>query len=119
MITFCETGVHPLVEVKVSVTVPAAVSAALGEYDAFKVDADGEKVPLPLVVHTPVPVLEVAESKTEALFAHTTWSGPVVIVGIGANRMFIVSVTAKQLPLPVDVRIRTTLPKVVSAALGT
>jgi len=69
--TFCATSVQAFVAANVSVTVPAAVSAALGVYVAFSVVADGANVPLPFVVQIPVPVLDDAESSTVALFAQT------------------------------------------------
>lgn len=71
IITFCETGVQAFVAVKVSVTVPAAVSALLGIYVALNVVLFGVNVPLPLLVQMPLPVLDVADKSTVALFAHT------------------------------------------------
>ncbi len=66
------TGLHPplLVEVKVSVTVPAEISAALGMYTPFIVF--GEKLPLPLEVHVPVVVVEKPFKLIFGLFEHTT-----------------------------------------------
>lgn len=61
------------VELKVSVTEPEVVSAALGIYVAFKVLSFGLNIPLPLVLQ--IPVLEVPFTvpfnKTDALFAQT------------------------------------------------
>jgi len=57
------------VEVKVSVTDPAAVSEPLGEYVAFGSPVFGANTPLPLLVHIPLPLLEEAPSCTAALFA--------------------------------------------------
>jgi len=65
-------GQAPLfVEVNVSVTEPAAVSALLGVYVALGVLTLGENVPLPVLVQVPLPVLEEAPSRTAALFAQT------------------------------------------------
>lgn len=58
-------------EVNVNVTVPAAVSAALGVYVAFSVVAEGANAPLPVVVQMPLPVEEDPFSVTTALFAQT------------------------------------------------
>jgi hypothetical protein len=43
-----------LVDVKVNVTVPAAISPALGTYVAFRTADEGLKLPLPEVVQFPV-----------------------------------------------------------------
>ena len=68
------TGAHaPLfVDVSVSVTVPAATSAALGVYTAFIVVLFGENIPVPDVVHTaPVETVNEPFNVTFALFAQT------------------------------------------------
>ena len=75
-------GLQPPLAVKVKVTVPAAVSALLGMYVAFKVFAFGEKIPLPEVVHVPVPVEEVALRETLSLLAQTVWFVPALTVGV-------------------------------------
>ena len=81
--TWLEAAAQPplLVEVRVSVTVPAVVSALLGTYIAPKVLAFGENVPVPLVVHIPEPVLEVPLNETESLLAQTVIGAPALSVG--------------------------------------
>src|ERR1051326_2269870 len=111
-------GVQPLVEVSLRVTVPAAVSAALGMYVPFSVVLFGENVPLPLVLHTPVPVLEVPFSVTFALLAQTVWLLPALTVGVCWYVIVTVSETDKQDPLLVEVNISVTVPADVSAVLG-
>jgi len=105
--------------VSVSVTEPAAVSAALGLYVALSVFALGEKVPLPLLVHVPLPVLDEPLSAAAALFAHTVTSLPASTIGGCVKVTIIVSCSGRQLPLLVVVRNSVTVPAVVSAVLGT
>lgn len=64
-------GIQPCVEVNVSVTEPAAVSAEDGVYVGVRFVTEGEKVPDPEVVQKPVPVELVAPTSTMALFAQT------------------------------------------------
>ena len=78
MITLSETGTQGPVGsfvVSVRVTVPELISAAVGVYTAFKVDALGEKVPDPPlhVAAEAAPPITPA-SVTFGLVAQTTWS---------------------------------------------
>jgi hypothetical protein len=68
--------------VNVNVIVPAAVSALLGVYVGFRILEAGENVPLPLVVQFPAPVVEVAESVTAPLLAHTVCELPAFATGV-------------------------------------
>jgi len=80
---------------------------------------DGEKVPVPEVVHIPDPVVLVPPTTTTALFAHTVWSGVVVTLGTGAKMISTVSSSARHVPLFPDVSTKSTCPAVVSDVLGT
>ena len=107
-----------LPEVRISVTLPAVVSAVLGIYVAFKVLAFGVNVPLPLVLHVPEPVLDVPFKVTLGLVLQTFTFAPAFTFGAGVIVMITVSVTALHNPFPVVVRTSVTLCAVVSAALG-
>ena len=65
-------------DVTVSTTVPVEISEALGTYVPVK--AFGEKIPDPLVVHVPTPVVQVPVKATVGLFEQTVWLVPAVIV---------------------------------------
>ncbi len=81
-----------LVEVKVSVIVPARISAGLGIYVAFSVLLFGEKVPVPLVLHCPEPVLDLPSSGIHLDYLHKTESFlPALTVGAWVKIIFIVS----------------------------
>jgi len=71
--------------VNVSTTLPAAVSALLWEYVGFNEVDEGENVPEPLVVHTPLPVVDVADITTPGLFAHIVCEEAAVTTGIGST----------------------------------
>ena len=109
-----------LVAVKVIVVDALAESAELGMYVAFKVVSLGENVPEPLVVHNPV----VDEPDTipfklsVRLFAQSEVSGPAITVGKSVKTIFMVSVSAIQPPLFVEVRIISRITPTVSAAIG-
>ena len=62
---------QPPVEVNVIVMNPFAVSAALGIYVVERVEAVGEKVPVPAVVHIPAAVVDVPMRETVSAFAQT------------------------------------------------
>jgi hypothetical protein len=72
-----------LVDVRVSIIVPAALSAAVVIYCAFKALLDGENVPVPEVVQMPVevPPVTVPLRNTNGLAMQTTWSGPAFAKG--------------------------------------
>jgi hypothetical protein len=114
------TGIQvPLLpEVKVNVTLPAAVSALLAMYVAFNVFAFGENAPVPVVFHTPEPVLDEPLSNTFALFLHTDTLLPAFTLGACVMVIFITSETTAHCPLPVLVNVSVTLPDAVSAELG-
>jgi hypothetical protein len=116
------TAVHVPIPVvrSVSVTVPAALSAALGTYVAFSVVLLGVKVPDPDVDHDPPEaIVTLPFSATFALLAQTVWSAPAFAAGAGVIAITIASVTAMHVPFPVVVSVNVTVPVVVSAALGT
>ncbi len=112
------TARHPplFVEVSVSVTVPAAVSAGLKTYDPLS--PFGEKVPEPLVVHVPNPVEDEPESRTGPAFAQSVWSMLAETTGGCVYIMLTVSVTALHNPLPVLVSVSNTDPFEISEGDG-
>lgn len=108
------------VEVKVSVTEPAAISAELGVYVPLSTEEDGLKDPLPDVVQFPVvepPAIIPLRLKLELLQmvcpvpAFTTGAGVIVITKL--------LVAGGQDPLFVDVSVIVTEPADISALLGT
>ena len=114
-------GKHPpLFEVvRVRITLPAAVSAELGMYEALRAVAVGVKVPVPEVVHVPLPVEEVPLRETTLLFAHTVASLPASTVGRGVKKTVTLSSSELHAPLFAEVNINVTLPPVISPAPGT
>ena len=104
--------------VKVSVTVPAVRSAALGVYTAFSVVLFGLKVPVPPLQVAPVaPVTTPANVMAEAL-AQTVPLAPASTVGAGVKFTLTVSFTALQLLLPVVVNTKFSTPLAISVAVG-
>src|SRR5262245_15998607 len=104
----------------VSVTCPAAISAALGVYIAFSAERPGLNVPVPPFQ---VPVDTVPEtlplSATCGLVEHTAWSGPAFTTVLGSMVITIWSLTAGHGPLgSLVVSVRVTLPAAISAAVG-
>ena len=114
-----ETGLHvPLfVEVKIIVTLPPEISAALGVYVVLSSELSA-KVTVPSVVHNPEFVLEVPINVTFELFEQTVWSVPAFTIGLSIYVMVMLSSSARHCPFPVDVRIKITEPAVVSAELA-
>src|ERR1051326_5236147 len=113
-------AMHALAAVRISITLPFAVSEALGVYVALSVESLGENVPVPLVVvqmPVPFPPVIVPPSTTTALFAQTVVSLPATVSGMDVMVITMVSVTAKQFRLLVEVSKSVTVPAVVSAAL--
>ena len=105
--------------VNVRVTEPAAVSAGLNKYVAFKVLASGAKVPLPDEAQVPpVDTVIMPSNRILPTFAQMLVSLPAADVGLGVIVMTIVSVTARHIPFPVDVSINVTVPVLISAPLG-
>jgi hypothetical protein len=106
--------------VSVSVTLPAAISAADGVYVAFKVEALGLNVPAP-PLHA---ALEAAPPTTPASCTagdveHTTWSRPAFTVAAGWIVILIWSLTWPHgPPVAFVVSVSVTEPAAISAALG-
>jgi hypothetical protein len=121
IVNWSVTGRHPplFAVARVSVTLPAALSAALEVYDALSVFASGEKVPVPEDVHVPAPVEEIPLSVITELFAQTVLSLPAFTVGGGVKKTVILSSSELQVPLFAEVKIKIVLPPEISPALGT
>ena len=109
-----------LVDVNVSITLPAVTSPALHWYVALSVVLFGTNVPVPVVVQIPVLVgPEILPlNPTFRLLTHVTWSLPAFTDGAARIVMVILSVTGKQFPMPVDVIVSVTVPAEISAAVG-
>ena len=104
--------------VSVRVSVPAAISAAVGVYTAFSEAMLGAKVPAPpLHWPPPAPVTE-PPSCTTALLEQTAIGAPASATGAGRMVMVIWSVTGRQSPFWVEVRVSVTVPRAISAGLG-
>ena len=75
-------GAHGPLEVSVSVTPPAAMSASDGQYEAVTVFAPGLNVPVPVVVQVP-PVAQppTEPPKATQLVPQIVWSPPALAVG--------------------------------------
>src|ERR1700749_570890 len=81
---------------------------------------EGVNVPLPSVDHTPpLPALTRPLSCTASVCTHTDWLDPATEAGCLLKDILRLSDTTEQLSLLVEVRISSTEPAVVSAALGT
>jgi hypothetical protein len=94
------TGLHVPFPVVVNVKVRmiltvVALSADDGIYDALRVVAFGENVPVPVVVQVPPVAGRVTNpfSGAPAASAQIVWAGPASAVGTGVIRTFIVSDT--------------------------
>ena len=87
-------------------------------YVALSVFALGEKVPVPKVVHTPLPVVEEPFKETLGLFLHAMVFDPATTRGLSVILITIASDTGLHSPFPVVVSVMVTLPAAVSAALG-
>ena len=109
------------VAVKVIVTLPAVISAALGVYVAVVKDVAFANVPVPLEVQV-VPALllalEPAVIFTAPLFEQVPTAVPAEALGAVVMVKVLVEVAFAQVPLPVAVKVSVTLPAVMSAALG-
>ena len=106
------------VVVNVIVTDPFVISVAVGVYEVFKALLLREKVPN-APVHCPplAPVTDPIKFTVE-LFPQTDWSKPASAVGAGIIEIATSSVTAIQLPFPVDVNVNVVVPAVISAFEG-
>ena len=80
----------------------------------------GEKVPVPVVLHTkPVTTaFLVPVTGTVVTSAHLVRFGPALIAGTGVMVTTIWLCVGTQLPTPVVVNVRVTVPAVLSAAEG-
>ncbi len=106
-------------DVRVSVTLPFAISVAVGVYEAFRSLLSTTKVPKPLVqVPALAPPLTFPDKTVTALFAPFVWSIPALTTGAEEKVIVILSLTSKQFPLPVLVTIRVTVPFAISADEG-
>ena len=109
------------VAVKVIVTLPAVMSAALGVYVASDKEVALAKLPVPLEVQV-VPALllalEPAVMFTAPVLEQVAIAEPETAVGAGVMVIVLVDVALAQVPLPVAVSTNVLLPAVISAALG-
>ena len=105
--------------VNVSVTFPAVISAPLGVYVGVKV-APPVKVPVPLVVQFILAELgELAPViATEPAVEQIDWFPPALGAGAATMVNVLVEVTVPHGEFPVPVKVRITLPAVISPALG-
>ena len=113
-----EHGALP-VAVRVRVTLPAVISAALGVYVGVKV-VPPVKVPLPLVVQFTLTELgELAPViATPPPVEQVDWFPPAFGAGAATMVKVLVEVTLPQGEFPVPVKVRVTEPAVISPALG-
>jgi hypothetical protein len=109
------------VEVSVSVTVPAAISAADGLYVAPSVVAFGANAPVPEDVQRPpvAPPPTVPPKPAVALLEQIVWLPPALAVATRPIVMVMESLTAPQGPSGLlDVKVTVALPAAISAAVG-
>lgn len=78
----------------------------------------GSKVPPPPLQMPPVATVTLPLKAAFALFPQSTWSRPAFAVGEGVKVTFILSTTALQTPLPVEVSRIQWEPEETSAAVG-
>jgi hypothetical protein len=115
-------GQGPLFDVlvSVSVTLPAAISAAVGVYLALSDEALGLYEPAP-PLHVPLeaPPLTEPPSWATGLLAHTFTSEPAFTIAMGLIVIFIWSLSASHGPMgSFVVSVSVTLPAAISAADG-
>ncbi len=106
--------------VRTSVTLPAAISAALGVYCALSAVRPGLNVPVP-PVHAPVVTVPLTDpaSCTVAALPHTTWSGPALTIVIGSMVTCMASATGPHGPAgSFVVSVNVTPPAAISVAVG-
>jgi hypothetical protein len=94
-----ETGAHECVDVSTNVIVFAVVSAEVNLYVAFSVESFGEKLPVPVVLHTAVPLETFPLSTNAVSLAHIVVSFPALTTGAGITWISKVSETEPQRPL--------------------
>jgi uncharacterized protein with FMN-binding domain len=106
------------VELSVRTIDPALISAADGVYDGFSTNAFGEKTPVPVLVHCPPPAWSTDPFNWNPATSAQTLPAPEFTIGEGVIFRVRGSLTALQVPLPVDVNVKITECAVVSAAEG-
>src|SRR5436190_5051894 len=94
-----------LPELRNNVVLPALLSDPDGAYTGFDIPPLGIKLPVPLLVQLKVLIVLLPLSAALPEFGHNEISLPAFTKGPGVKLMSMVSVTARQFPLPVDVRI--------------
>ena len=104
--------------VNVRVITPAAISAEVGVYVAFRVVLFGTKLPAPPLQMPPLAMPTEPFSTTLALLAQAVMSAPAFTTGGGVKFRETWSATDTQPPLPVVVRVSVTLPAAISAGVG-
>src|SRR5262245_60594819 len=105
--------------VSVSVTPPAAISAAVGMYVALSADALGLNVPgPPLHVPDAAPPPTTPASAACGPVPHTLLSFPAFAVAARSDAIRTWSLTGGQLPVLVHVSVSVTPPAAISAAVG-
>ena len=121
-VTLSSSGLHnPLaVEVRTSITLPPAISAAVGTKVPVNVVAEGVNVPpgSPSDTHIPLPVEDEPLNAAFGLFIQTEIFAPAFTRGASVMVTIMASVTGLQSPTPVVVSVIVTLPAAVSAGLG-
>ncbi len=109
------------IAVRVNVTLPAVISAALAAYVAKVNEVALVNVPVPLEVHVtplllvaldPAVIFTAPALEQVAIAVPATAAGAAVIVSV------LVDVAAAQVPFPLAVNVKVTLPAAISAALG-
>lgn len=85
---------------------------------ALSAAADGVKVPLPLVVHTPLKVLLAVALKVCVLLLQMVAVPPVASIGAGVMFITTVSASVPHLPLLMVETTNDTVPVVLSPAEG-
>lgn len=112
-----ERSEHPSVLLRVSVTVPTAISAEEGTYTAFNVLGDGEKLPVPDVVHIPADPPAVTDPARVALLpSQTIRSLPALTAGSGVIIIVVCDVRTVQPSVLVSVSVA--FPVLIAEASG-
>lgn len=75
-------------------------------------------MPKPSLQITPVAFVIVGVKVNVGLLEQTFWSGPMDIVGEGVKLKLKLSLTGLQVPLPVETKVKITLPPEISEAEG-
>ncbi len=109
-----------LVDVRIIVTIPVAVSAVLKLYIAVNELSLGVKLPVPLVDHCPVTAPPVTLPLNWAVKdpLQITMLFPAFTIGAVLSVIIIESIDCGQDPLPKELKVSVTVPLVMSFALG-